>query len=172
MSRIDFTPAHTTQIPTRASVPRSADSSKVSRAPRCTPPSPPVANTRMPAALGQVRGRGDRRRAVLAARQHRREVAHAALGDLAGGGERLERVVVEPDPHLAAEDRDRRRHRAALAHHRLDLPRHAQVVGPRQPVGDDRALERDDRTALVERRPDFFVDQHRRANLRKGVRPL
>ena len=49
MSRIDFTPAQTTQIPTRASVPRSADSSKVSRAPRCTPPSPPVANTRMPA---------------------------------------------------------------------------------------------------------------------------
>src|SRR4051812_366041 len=49
MSRIDFTPAQTTQIPTRASVPRSADSSNVSRAPRCTPPSPPVANTRMPA---------------------------------------------------------------------------------------------------------------------------
>src|SRR5919199_1754773 len=49
MSRIDFTPAQTTQIPTRASVSRSADSSKVSRAPRCTPPRPPVANTRIPA---------------------------------------------------------------------------------------------------------------------------
>src|SRR4051812_15133485 len=49
MSRIDFTPAQTTQIPTRAKVPRSADSSNVSAAPRCTPPSPPVANTRIPA---------------------------------------------------------------------------------------------------------------------------
>src|SRR3954453_20421145 len=49
MSRIDFTPAQTTQMPTRASVPRSADSSKLSAAPRWTPPSPPVANTRMPA---------------------------------------------------------------------------------------------------------------------------
>ncbi len=49
MSRIDFTPAQTTQIPTRASVPRSADSSNVSCAPRWTPPSPPVANTRIPA---------------------------------------------------------------------------------------------------------------------------
>src|SRR5918996_5152181 len=48
-SRIDFTPAQTTTIPVRASVSRSADSSQVSRAPRCTPPSPPVANTRMPA---------------------------------------------------------------------------------------------------------------------------
>ena len=128
MSRIDFTPAQTTQIPTRASVPRSADSSKLSRAPRCTPPSPPVANTRMPGALGEMRRGGDRRRAVLPASEHRREVAHAALGDLAGDGERLQRLVVEADPDLTAEDRDRRRHRPALAHDRLDLPRDAQVV--------------------------------------------
>ena len=33
----------------------------------------------------------------------------------------------------------------------LDLPRDAQVVRPRQPVGDDRALERDDRPAARER---------------------
>ena len=48
-SRIDFTPAQTTVIGVDARVTRSADSSKVSAAPRCTPPSPPVANTRMPA---------------------------------------------------------------------------------------------------------------------------
>ena len=41
----------------------------------------------------QVRGRGDGRRAVLAARQHRREVADAALGHLARRGQRLELVV-------------------------------------------------------------------------------
>src|SRR6266566_1107931 len=49
MSRMDFTPAETTVIGVLDSTVRSADSSKVSLAPRCTPPSPPVANTRMPA---------------------------------------------------------------------------------------------------------------------------
>ncbi len=48
-SRIDFTPAQTTVIGVRASVTRSADSSALSTQPRCTPPSPPVANTRIPA---------------------------------------------------------------------------------------------------------------------------
>ncbi|CAM5494006.1 hypothetical protein SGRIM128S_02760 [Streptomyces griseomycini] len=48
-SRIDFTPAHTTVIRVRASSPRSADSSWVTVHSRCTPPSPPVANTRTPA---------------------------------------------------------------------------------------------------------------------------
>ena len=51
MSRIDLTPAQTTPIGVRLSVVRSADSSHVSRASRCTPPSPPVANTRIPARL-------------------------------------------------------------------------------------------------------------------------
>ena len=49
-SRIDFTPAQTTTIGVRASVVRSADSSKVAFASRCTPPRPPVAKTPMPAA--------------------------------------------------------------------------------------------------------------------------
>ena len=46
---MDFTPAETTVIGVLDSMVRSADSSKVSLAPRCTPPRPPVANTRMPA---------------------------------------------------------------------------------------------------------------------------
>ena len=49
MSRIDLTPALTTTSGIAASAPRSADSSKVSGAPWCTPPSPPVENTRTPA---------------------------------------------------------------------------------------------------------------------------
>src|SRR5229473_469048 len=49
MSRMDFTPAETTVIGVLDSTVRSADSSKDSLAPRCTPPRPPVANTRMPA---------------------------------------------------------------------------------------------------------------------------
>ena len=48
-SRIDFTPAHTTSTGTRPSTARSADTSWVCAAPRCTPPNPPVAKTRMPA---------------------------------------------------------------------------------------------------------------------------
>lgn len=46
---MDFTPAHTTVIGVRASRPRSADSSWVVVHSRCTPPSPPVANTSTPA---------------------------------------------------------------------------------------------------------------------------
>ena len=49
MSRIDFTPADTTVIGVLDSAVRSADSSADSAKPRCTPPSPPVANTRIPA---------------------------------------------------------------------------------------------------------------------------
>ena len=49
MSSTDFTPEQTTRIGVSASTPRSADTSQVSLAPRCTPPSPPVANTPIPA---------------------------------------------------------------------------------------------------------------------------
>ena len=48
-SRIDFTPEQTTVMGVTDRVVRSADSSQLSRACRCTPPRPPVANTRMPA---------------------------------------------------------------------------------------------------------------------------
>mmetsp|Transcript_19807 Transcript_19807/g.47996 ORF Transcript_19807/g.47996 Transcript_19807/m.47996 type:complete len:248 (-) Transcript_19807:65-808(-) len=49
MSRIDFTPAHTTVRGVRASSVRSADTSPLFSTPRCTPPMPPVTKTRMPA---------------------------------------------------------------------------------------------------------------------------
>ncbi len=49
-SRIDLTPALTTRIGVVESASRSADSSKVTDASRCTPPRPPVANTWIPAA--------------------------------------------------------------------------------------------------------------------------
>src|SRR6516164_7409063 len=48
MSRMDFTPAETTVTGVLDSTVRSADSSKVSLAPRCTPPRPPVAKTAIP----------------------------------------------------------------------------------------------------------------------------
>ncbi len=48
-----MTPAQTIVTPVAASVTRSADSSQVSRASRCTPPRPPVANTRIPASAAR-----------------------------------------------------------------------------------------------------------------------
>ena len=54
MSRIDLTPAHTVTVPlARASAGRSAETSSEASPPRCTPPSPPVANTRTPALLAR-----------------------------------------------------------------------------------------------------------------------
>ena len=50
-SRMDFAPALTTKTGIEANECRSADSSQVSWAPRCTPPKPPVAKNEMPAAL-------------------------------------------------------------------------------------------------------------------------
>jgi len=47
-------PAEITQTEVDASSVRSADTSPVSDAPRCTPPMPPVANTSMPAARAAI----------------------------------------------------------------------------------------------------------------------
>ena len=49
MSRIDFTPAEMTATSVRDSSVRSAETSIELSAPWCTPPRPPVTNTRMPA---------------------------------------------------------------------------------------------------------------------------
>ncbi len=54
MSRIDLAPAQTTATGVCASSCRSAEMSKVSGAPRCTPPMPPVANTRIPAMAAMI----------------------------------------------------------------------------------------------------------------------
>jgi hypothetical protein len=97
-----------------------------------------------------VHARGDRRR----------EVAHAALGHVVGVRQRLQRRVIEPDRDLTADDGDRRRHGAVRAHRLLDLARDAQVVGARQPVGDDRALQRDHRATNGQRVCDLGMDPH------------
>ena len=61
-------------------------------------------------------------------------------------------------PHPAAHDRDGRGHGALGADGVLDLARHAQVVGPRQPVGDDRRLQGHHGPACRERRGDLVGD--------------
>ena len=144
----------------RESVVRSADSSKVSCAPRWTPPSPPVAKTVMPAGRREVGGGGDGRRAHSAAGRDRGELADADLGGVLVVGEPVEGGVVETDPGLAVDDRDGRRHGTAVAHRLLELARQPRVVGPRQAVADDRALQRDHRPAVGQRVAHLVVHQH------------
>ena len=54
ISRIAFGPAATTITAVDANSRKSAEISKVSSAPRCTPPMPPVAKTSIPAACAAI----------------------------------------------------------------------------------------------------------------------
>ena len=84
----------------------------------------------------------------------------------------LEGRLVQPDPHLAVEHGDRGRDRAAGAHRLLDLAGHAHVLGPRQAVGDDRRLQRDDRAPIGDRRRHLVGDpQHQRSPVTGAPRP-
>ena len=159
-SSSDFTPAHTTTIGVRASVARSADSSKLTFASRCTPPRPPVANTPMPARAARCAVEAtvvapSPPRAITGPRSRTLHLAtpHPPAID-------LERRLVEPDPHLARDHRDRRGHGAPGPHGRLELARHLEVARPRQPVRDQRALERDDRPAVLVGLGDLGGDVH------------
>ncbi len=109
---------------------------------------PPVANTRMPALAASSAcgahggGRGG------AAREVDREVGGAGLGEAgAVARELLEDVAGEADADGAVDDGDRGGDSAGLAHGVLELAGDGEVVGPRQPVRDDRGLQRDDRPA-------------------------
>ena len=101
--------------------------SKVSAAPRCTPPRPPVAKTRMPGPVGQRRGRGDRRRAGPA----------EGHGDAEVTGAQLEDVVLQAQPvqlvrRTARPGRRRPARRPSPApHHRRGPPPRSR----RPPVG-------------------------------------
>ena len=74
------------------------------------------------------------------------EIRGAGLCDVAAAfREHLELRHLEPDARHAVDDRDRRGHRTVRAHHLLELDRDAVIVRIRQPVRDQRRLERDDR---------------------------
>ena len=145
-SRIDFTPAQTTAIRVRGqSVTRSADSSKVRAASRCTPPSPPVANTPMPAAAAIA--------LVLATVVAPSTPAAAATGrsrtdSLATPSPVASRVncassspttIWPPIMPIVAGTAPLSRTTC------FDLAGHREIVRPGQAVRDDRALQGDDR---------------------------
>ena len=81
------------------------------------------------------------------ARGERREVADPALHDVVALRDGRERRVARPDAGLAGHDRHRGRNRTGLAHRRLGPASDLEVPRPRQPMADDRALERHHRPA-------------------------
>ena len=121
-------------------------------APWWTPPMPPVAKTRIPAAsaaiiVAETVVAAQPSRASAAARfgraALRTEPAGAVPSDSRSSGPR-------PDQHPPVADRDRRRDRAARADGRLGRPGDRDVLGIRQAVADERRLEGDDRPARGE----------------------
>ena len=102
----------------------------------------------MPGLGGEHGGRADGRRRGATPHEVDRDVVRAGLRERASvPREPLELRGVEPDVHASVEHGDGRRHRAADAHGRFELARDLGFLGPRQAVGDQRRLERDDRRA-------------------------
>ena len=138
-----MTPAQTTQMPVRESATRSADSSHVSCASRCTPPSPPVANRRMPAraATCAVAATVVAPLAPRAAASGRSRALHLATSSRVATAS----SSASPRPTCTVPSSSAIVAGTAplVAHRLLDLARDPEVVGARQAVGDDRRLERD-----------------------------
>ena len=124
-------------------------------APRCTPPIPPVANTRIPAACAAIIVAETVVAAQPPSLSATASVGRAALRtEPAGRGrQRLERLRIQPHEQPPVADRDRRRHGAVgLADRRLRRERDLEILRVRQPVADERRLERDHGPAVGEGR--------------------
>ena len=168
-SRMAFGPAQTTAIAVRPSSSRSDEMSNDARtpapdassAPRCTPPMPPVAKTRIPAANGgDHRGR-HRRGRPPAFGEGDSQAGARGLPNGPGRGccQRLKGPGVEPDQQPPVADRDRGRHGARrLADGGLGGRGHLEILRIGQSVADQRRLERDDGPALGESPGDLRRD--------------
>ena len=132
-------------------------------APRCTPPMPPVANTRMPAraATASVAAtvvEPGRPAATCAARLLR--LSLAVSGAVAS---RSSSAAESPTRTRAVEHADGGGHGAGRRRPRPPAPRRArEPVGMRQPVGDQRGLERDHGAPCAERGGDERRDVEER----------
>ena len=102
-------------------------------APRCTPPSPPVANTRMPASAARCAVAATVVAPRAPARGEDRQVAHARLGEVVVG-DAAHALGVQSDLRHAVEHGDRGRGDARVAQDRLELERRLVVARPRQAV--------------------------------------
>ena len=86
----------------------------------------------------------------------------------ASGVKRAEFVLAESDAEAAVEDADRGRHRAGRPHALLALQADPDALAGREPVRDERRLERDDAASLRERLGDLVRD---REQLVHGIEP-
>ncbi len=155
ISSTDLAPAHTTATSVRPSSSRSAEMSMVSSAPRCAPPMPPVANTRIPARAADQHRAGDRRGAVGSGGKQYRDVTARCLGDSLRGPEVLDLGPREAHLEPPAEDRDGRRGHTLFAGDAFTLPRALDVGRVGESVADDRRLQRDHRSAVVQGTADL-----------------
>ena len=147
-SRIDFAPEATTSACVRASSARSAETSRRVGPAAVHAADPARAQEADPRGAHDGERPADGRRADGALHDAGREVARA---DLAGvRAEPAELVLGEADADLAVEHADRRGHRARLAHAALALEPDGDAFAGREPVRDERRLERDDRAVVVE----------------------
>ena len=154
MSRIDLTPAETTVIRQRPRTPRSADSSKVVPASRCTPPIPPVANTRMPAreasnavaatvvppVVPWAMATGRSRTLSLTAASLPASRSSSSASSPTCGTPSIMAIVAGTAPRSATAS--------------LELARGPDVLGARQAVGDDRRLQGHERLPVAQRAGD------------------
>ncbi len=159
-SRMALAPADTTATGVRPSSVRSAETSRLSLAPRWTPPMPPVANTRCRQALRAAWWRRPwwRRRAGCHRERHivGRQLEHARAV-----ASRASCVVGKPDLQSAAKHRDGRRHRTLLSDDRLDRAGDLEVLRIRHAVGDDGRFQCHDGAAARERCGNLGRDNQR-----------
>ena len=129
-------------------------------APRWTPPIPPVAKTRIPAAWQAIIVAATVVAPHAAAGDRGAQVPPRDLVDRAPLGRRqaFELVAGQPDQELALVQRDRGRDRAGRPDRRLGCGRDLDVLGVRQPVADERGLEGDDGAAVPQRVGDLWGD--------------
>ncbi len=123
--------------------------SKLSSAPLCTPPMPPVAKTDMPARARRDHRGGHGGGPGAARRDAGRHVRAAELGHAAGLRELSQLGGFQPDVQRALDHRDGRGHGTGSADVLLHRAGDLEVLGIGHAVGDDRAFERDDGAAFV-----------------------
>jgi len=94
-------------------------------------------------------GRGDRGRSVRPGGSRDGEVAHGEFRHTGRGRQVLDLMILQAHDQLAADHADSGGDGAVVAHGLLDLAGHPQVVGVRQAVRDDGALQRHHREAVT-----------------------
>ena len=144
--------------------------SQLSAAPRWTPPIPPVAKQRMPAACAARIVALDGGGGQAALGEERTDVPRRRLCRMAlRVGQAVEQRLRGADDDEAVLDRHGRRHRARRAHRLLGRACGVEVVGRRQALGDEARLERHHRRPIGERKRHLLGDRQPRGRRLQAV---